>query len=53
MGMVEGDVGILGGTEHPFHHGDLRPKKMKSGFSKRRPISFGESSAKLRKGSKN
>jgi hypothetical protein len=39
MGTVEGGVGNLVGTERPFHHGGLQPKKMRSGFLKRRAIS--------------
>jgi hypothetical protein len=40
MGTVEGGVGIPGGTEHPFHHGDLQQRKKRFGFSKTNPISF-------------
>jgi hypothetical protein len=42
MGTVEGGVGIPGGTERPFHHGDLQPRKMRFGFSKKRQIFFGK-----------
>jgi hypothetical protein len=38
--MVEGGVGIPGGTEYLFHHGGLQPRKRRFGFSKKRPISF-------------
>jgi hypothetical protein len=40
MGTVEGGVGILRGTEHPFHRGDPQQRKKRFGFSKRNPISF-------------
>jgi hypothetical protein len=42
MGIVEGGVGTPGGMEHPFHLGDLQPKKMRFGFLKKREISFGK-----------
>jgi hypothetical protein len=51
--MAEGGVGIPGGTEHPFRHGDRQPRKTKFGFLRRKPISFGKSWVKSRKGSKN
>jgi hypothetical protein len=40
MGTVEGGAGIPGGTGHPFHLGDLQPRKRRSGFLKKKPISF-------------
>jgi hypothetical protein len=40
MGTVEGGVGILRGTEHPFLHGDLQRKKKRFVFSKGKPMSF-------------
>jgi hypothetical protein len=39
MDMEEVGVGTLGGTEDLFQPGDLQPKKMRLGFSKKRPIS--------------
>jgi hypothetical protein len=42
-GTVEDGVGILGGTEHPFHHGDLQQRKRRFVFSRSKPISFGKS----------
>jgi hypothetical protein len=38
MAMAEVGVGTLGGTERPFHHGDLQPRKRRLGFLKKMPI---------------
>jgi hypothetical protein len=43
MGTVEGGVGIPDGTEHPFHHGGLQPKKKKLVSWKKRRIIFEKS----------
>jgi hypothetical protein len=52
-GTVEGGVGIPGGTEPPFHYGDLQQRKRRFSFSRSKPISFEKNWAKLRRGSKN
>jgi hypothetical protein len=41
--MAEEDVGIPGGTERPFRHGGLQPKKKRAVFWKRKLIPFGNS----------
>jgi hypothetical protein len=43
MGTVVAGVGIPGGTGHPFHHGDLQPRKKRFGFSRSKAISFEKS----------
>jgi hypothetical protein len=40
MGMGEVGVGTPGGTERPFHHGGLQPKKRRLGFLKKMRIIF-------------
>jgi hypothetical protein len=52
MAMAEVGVGTPGGTERPFHHGDLQPKKKKLVSWKKRRIIFERSWAILRKGLK-
>jgi hypothetical protein len=41
--MAEGGVGIPGGTERLFHHGDFQLRKKRFDFSKRKEISFEKS----------
>jgi hypothetical protein len=51
--MAEVGVGTPDGTECPFHHGDLQPRKKRYGFLKKGRIIFEMSWATLRRGSKN
>jgi hypothetical protein len=53
MGTEEVGNGTSGGMADQFRRGDVQPRKRKSGFLKKKPISFGKTWVKLRKGSKN